>query len=401
MAETTTTTDTPRDSDAGTIPWMPGAVGMVVIIVLIGAGYVMLGKAVLPVLDHPVSAEHLAALKTEMAAVETKLETKRDNLRRIQFGTTALEEQHEKVARKIAAAANKQAAAEAAETAANKRAAAVNQRLAELEAGTGALIKSREEALRKSAIARAELDNQQNELAMVRQWKSDVAERERRKLALKSEVTALEAQLTGAAAMKGELVQAQEELETARLKAAEYMARQATAEAAIAALNDTRSTLAGSTEAEQETIRHLKKEAGAERAVMSRLSLRNESMRQQLEQISADMAVKKLRMMDMRNKIEKIDELEERIKMLRANRKAAATELVSEEMQLARFKENYRRTITSYENNIKAQNKEQIAKNRKLAKLNEQIAQGQRDIDEHTITIKALKTELNNLQPTP
>jgi heme A synthase len=79
MAETTTTTDTPRDSDAGTIPWVPGAVGMVVITVLIGAGYVMLGKAVLPVLDHPVSAEHLAALKTEMATVETTLETKRDS----------------------------------------------------------------------------------------------------------------------------------------------------------------------------------------------------------------------------------------------------------------------------------------------------------------------------------
>jgi chromosome segregation ATPase len=401
MAETTTTTDTPRDSDAGTIPWVPGTVGMVVITVLIGAGYVMLGKAVLPVLDHPVSAEHLAALKTEMATVETTLETKRDNLRRIEFGTTALEEQHEKVAREIAAAANKQAAAEAAETAANNRAAAVNQRLAELEAGTNALTKSREETLRKSAIARAELDNQQNELAMVRQWKSDVAERERRQLTLESEITALEAQLADAAAMKGELALAQEELETARLKAAEYMARQAIAETAIAALNETRSTLAGSTETEQETIRHLKKEAGAERALMSRLSLRNESMRQQLEQISADMAVKKLRMMDMRNKIEKIDELEERIKMLRTNRKTAATELVSEEIRLARFKENYRRTITSYENNIKAQNKEQIAKNRKLAKLDEQIARGQKNIDEHTITIKALKAELNNLQPAP
>jgi chromosome segregation ATPase len=277
----------------------------------------------------------------------------------------------------------------------------VNQRLAELEAGTDALTKSREETLRKSAIARAELDNQQNELAMVRQWKSDVAERERRQLTLESEITALEAQLADAAAMKGELVLAQEELETARLKAAEYMARRAIAEAAIAALNDTRATLAGSTETEQETIRHLKKEAGAERALMSRLSLRNESMRQQLEQISADMAVKKLRMMDMRNKIEKIDELEERIKMLRTNRKTAATELVSEEIRLARFKENYRRTITSYENNIKAQNKEQIAKNRKLAKLDEQIARGQKNIDEHTITIKALKAELNNLQPTP
>ncbi len=174
-----------------------------------------------------------------------------------------------------------------------------------------------------------------------------------------------------------------------------YAAREKLTKDSIDQLNEKRAALSGKVSGEQKLLLREKERSVEER---TRIAAEIDVQREQLDDVIAEIAMKRVRIRDLAQRLEEADELEERIKVLRTNKKSVSAELISEEIRLARFKENYRRTLSTYERNLKAQNKEHLAKSRKLAKIDEQINQAQEKRDRlqaENVELEKKKGDLN------
>ena len=380
-------TDTPAGGG-----WLIGSLSMAVVLALLATGYVLLGRSVLPRLHHEITSAELDEATAELSKTRATLAADRQQQLELQGALQALDEQ---LARRRAEVEETQIQMAKAK-AVSERSDALNQRVIELEVQEAALEKQWQETQRQALKSQVELTEIEGKLNEFREWAGNREELQAEVAALKTEVRELEAQAAVAAEKKAELSVVIKEVENARLIGAMYAAREKLIEDSIDQLKEKRAALSGKVSGEQKLMLREKERAVEER---TRIAAELDVQREKLDDVIAAIAMKRVRIRDLAQRLEEADELEERIKVLRANKKSVSADLISEEIRLARFKENYRRTLSTYERNLKAQNKEHLAKSRQLAKIDEQINQAQEKRDRLQAEIVELENKKGGLNP--
>ncbi|MDP7395489.1 MAG: hypothetical protein QF541_01390 [Lentisphaeria bacterium] len=371
--------------------WLIGSLSMAVVLALLATGYVLLGRSVLPRLHHEVTSAELDEATAELSKTRATLAADRQQQLELQGALQALDEELARRRAEVEEAQVQMANAKAA----SERSDALNQRVIELEVQEATLEKKWQETQRQALKSQAELTEIESKLNDFREWAGNREELQAEVAALKTEVRELEAQAAVAAEKKAELSVVLKEVENARLIGAMYAAREKLTKDSIDQLNEKRAALSGKVSGEQKLLLREKERSVEER---TRIAAEIDVQREQLDDVIAEIAMKRVRIRDLAQRLEEADELEERIKVLRTNKKSVSAELISEEIRLARFKENYRRTLSTYERNLKAQNKEHLAKSRKLAKIDEQINQAQEKRDRlqaENVELEKKKGDLN------
>ena len=371
--------------------WLIGSLSMAVVLALLATGYVLLGRSVLPRLHHEVTSAELDEATAELSKTRATLAADRQQQLELQGALQALDEELARRRAEVEEAQVQMANAKAA----SERSDALNQRVIELEVQEATLEKKWQETQRQALKSQAELTEIESKLNDFREWAGNREELQAEVAALKTEVRELEAQAAVAAEKKAELSVVLKEVENARLIGAMYAAREKLTKDSIDQLNEKRAALSGKVSGEQKLLLREKERSVEER---TRIAAEIDVQREQLDDVIAEIAMKRVRIRYLAQRLEEADELEERIKVLRTNKKSVSAELISEEIRLARFKENYRRTLSTYERNLKAQNKEHLAKSRKLAKIDEQINQAQEKRDRlqaENVELEKKKGDLN------
>ena len=365
--------------------WLIGSLSMAVVLALLAIGYVLLARSVLPGLHNEITSAELGEATAELSKTRATLAADRQQQQQLQGALQALDEQ---LASRRAAVEETQIQMVNAK-AASERLEVLNQHVIELEVQEAALKKQWQETQREALKSQAELTEIESKLNDFREWVGNREELQSEVAKLKTELRELEAQAEVAVEKKTELAVVLKEVENARLIGAMYSAREKLIEDSIEKLKEKRAGLSGKVSGEPTHMRREKGRAGEER---TRIAAELDTQREKLDDVIAEIAMKRVRIRDLAQRLEEVDELEERIKVLRTSKKSVSAELISEEIRLARFKENYRRTLSTYEKNLKAQNKEHLAKSRKLAKIDEQIKQAQEKRDR----LQAENAELEN-----
>jgi chromosome segregation ATPase len=358
-------TDTPAGGG-----WLIGSLSMAVVLALLAIGHVLLGRSVLPGLHHEITSAELGEATAELSKTRATLAADRQEQQQLQGALQALDEQLERGRAEVEETQVQMANAKAA----SERSEALNQRVIKLEVQEAVLEKQWQETQRQALKSQAELTEIESKLNDFREWAGNREELQTEVAALKTEVRELEAQADVAVEKKAELSVVLKEVENARLIGAMYAAREKLIEDSIDKLKEKRAGLSGKVSGEHKHMLREKERAVEERV---RIAAELDAQRERLDDVIAEIAMKRVRIRDLTQRLEEADDLEERIKVLGAHKKSVSAELISEEIRLARFKENYRRTLGTYERNLKAQNKEHLAKSRKLAKIDEQINQAQ------------------------
>lgn len=365
--------------------WLIGSLSMAVVLALLAIGYVLLARSVLPGLHNEITSAELGEATAELSKTRATLAADRQQQQQLQGALQALDEQ---LASRRAAVEETQIQMVNAK-AASERLEVLNQHVIELEVQEAALKKQWQETQREALKSQAELTEIESKLNDFREWVGNREELQSEVAKLKTELRELEAQAEVAVEKKTELAVVLKEIENARLIGAMYSAREKLIEDSIEKLKEKRAGLSGKVSGEH---KHMLREKGRAVEERTRIAAELDTQREKLDDVIAEIAMKRVRIRDLAQRLEEVDELEERIKVLRTSKKSVSAELISEEIRLARFKENYRRTLSTYEKNLKAQNKEHLAKSRKLAKIDEQIKQAQEKRDR----LQAENAELEN-----
>ena len=365
--------------------WLIGSLSMAVVLALLAIGYVLLARSVLPGLHNEITSAELGEATAELSKTRATLAADRQQQQQLQGALQALDEQ---LASRRAAVEETQIQMVNAK-AASERLEVLNQHVIELEVQEAALKKQWQETQREALKSQAELTEIESKLNDFREWVGNREELQSEVAKLKTELRELEAQAEVAVEKKTELAVVLKEVENARLIGAMYSAREKLIEDSIEKLKEKRAGLSGKVSGEH---KHMLREKGRAVEERTRIAAELDTQREKLDDVIAEIAMKRVRIRDLAQRLEEVDELEERIKVLRTSKKSVSAELISEEIRLARFKENYRRTLSTYEKNLKAQNKEHLAKSRKLAKIDEQIKQAQ----EKRERLQAENAELEN-----
>ncbi|MFM1551154.1 MAG: hypothetical protein ACKJSG_17250 [Lentisphaeria bacterium] len=365
--------------------WLIGSLSMAVVLALLAIGYVLLARSVLPGLHNEITSAELGEATAELSKTRATLAADRQQQQQLQGALQALDEQ---LASRRAAVEETQIQMVNAK-AASERLEVLNQHVIELEVQEAALKKQWQETQREALKSQAELTEIESKLNDFREWVGNREELQSEVAKLKTELRELEAQAEVAVEKKTELAVVLKEVENARLIGAMYSAREKLIEDSIEKLKEKRAGLSGKVSGEH---KHMLREKGRAVEERTRIAAELDTQREKLDDVIAEIAMKRVRIRDLAQRLEEVDELEERIKVLRTSKKSVSAELISEEIRLARFKENYRRTLSTYEKNLKAQNKEHLAKSRKLAKIDEQIKQAQEKRDR----LQAENAELEN-----
>ena len=365
--------------------WLIGSLSMAVVLALLAIGYVLLARSVLPGLHNEITSAELDEATAELSKTRATLAADRQQQQQLQGALQALDEQ---LASRRAAVEETQIQMVNAK-AASERLEVLNQHVIELEVQEAALKKQWQETQREALKSQAELTEIESKLNDFREWVGNREELQSEVAKLKTELRELEAQAEVAVEKKTELAVVLKEVENARLIGAMYSAREKLIEDSIEKLKEKRAGLSGKVSGEH---KHMLREKGRAVEERTRIAAELDTQREKLDDVIAEIAMKRVRIRDLAQRLEEVDELEERIKVLRTSKKSVSAELISEEIRLARFKENYRRTLSTYEKNLKAQNKEHLAKSRKLAKIDEQIKQAQEKRDR----LQAENAELEN-----
>ena len=365
--------------------WLIGSLSMAVVLALLAIGYVLLARSVLPGLHNEITSAELGEATAELSKTRATLAADRQQQQQLQGALQALDEQ---LASRRAAVEETQIQMVNAK-AARERLEVLNQHVIELEVQEAALKKQWQETQREALKSQAELTEIESKLNDFREWVGNREELQSEVAKLKTELRELEAQAEVAVEKKTELAVVLKEIENARLIGAMYSAREKLIEDSIEKLKEKRAGLSGKVSGEH---KHMLREKGRAVEERTRIAAELDTQREKLDDVIAEIAMKRVRIRDLAQRLEEVDELEERIKVLRTSKKSVSAELISEEIRLARFKENYRRTLSTYEKNLKAQNKEHLAKSRKLAKIDEQIKQAQEKRDR----LQAENAELEN-----
>ncbi len=365
--------------------WLIGSLSMAVVLALLAIGYVLLARSVLPGLHNEITSAELGEATAELSKTRATLAADRQQQQQLQGALQALDEQ---LASRRAAVEETQIQMVNAK-AASERLEVLNQHVIELEVQEAALKKQWQETQRVALKSQAELTEVESKLNDFREWIGNREELQAEVAELKTELRELEAQAEVAVEKKTELAIVLKEIENARLIGAMYSAREKLIEDSIEKLKEKRAGLSGKVSGEH---KHMLREKGRAVEERTRIAAELDTQREKLDDVIAEIAMKRVRIRDLAQRLEEVDELEERIKVLRTSKKSVSAELISEEIRLARFKENYRRTLSTYEKNLKAQNKEHLAKSRKLAKIDEQIKHAQEKRDR----LQAENAELEN-----
>ena len=365
--------------------WLIGSLSMAVVLALLAIGYVLLARSVLPGLHNEITSAELGEATAELSKTRAALAADRQQQQQLQGALQALDEQ---LASRRAAVEETQIQMVNAK-AASERLEVLNQHVIELEVQEAALKKQWQETQRVALKSQAELTEVESKLNDFREWIGNREELQAEVAELKTELRELEAQAEVAVEKKTELAIVLKEIENARLIGAMYSAREKLIEDSIEKLKEKRAGLSGKVSGEH---KHMLREKGRAVEERTRIAAELDTQREKLDDVIAEIAMKRVRIRDLAQRLEEVDELEERIKVLRTSKKSVSAELISEEIRLARFKENYRRTLSTYEKNLKAQNKEHLAKSRKLAKIDEQIKHAQEKRDR----LQAENAELEN-----